>query len=232
MQGPRDTLSAACAHEINNPLQCLLNLLYLVENDPALSKQTHLYLESARDEAQRISEVLRKAMCGPEGEENWNHTNVPKVLRAVVDFYQSRLLTQGISINTRYCPDGDLLAECGPLRQVFSNLLLNAAEATPHGGRVYARVSTAQEWGGEGRRGLRITVADNGCGISAENLPKICQPFYTSKGAEGTGIGLSLVKEVVQRHGGALRVRSSIRAGHSGSVFAIFLPAILRSAIT
>ena len=232
MPGPRNALSAACAHEINNPLQSLLNLLYLVENDPTLGRQAHLNLDLAREEAQRISEVLREAMRAPGGEENRSHTNVPQVLRAVVDFYQSRLLVQGISINTRYCPDGHLRAEYGPLRQMFSNLLLNAAEATPQGGSVYARVSMAQEWSGEGRRGLRITFADNGCGISAENLLKIGQPFYTSKGAGGTGIGLSLVKEVVQRHGGALRVRSSTRKGHSGSVFAIFLPATLASVIT
>jgi signal transduction histidine kinase len=129
-----------------------------------------------------------------------------------------------MSIQTRYCPDGDFSCERGLLRQAFSNLLLNAAEATPDGGTIHARVSATQEWTGAGRRGLRVTFADNGCGIAAENLPNIGEPFYTTKGPRGTGLGLSLVKQVVKKHGGELRVRSSTRPGRSGSVFTIFLP--------
>ena len=83
----------------------------------------------------------------------------------------------------------------------------------------------ARERSGKHRRGVRLTIADNGCGIAAEKLHGIFEPFFTTKGSGGSGLGLSLVRDVVQRHGGWLRVRSSTRAGHSGSVFAIFLPA-------
>jgi signal transduction histidine kinase len=145
---------------------------------------------------------------------------------SVVDFYKPELAARGISVDTRYCSDGgDLPIYAGPLRQVFSNLLLNAAAAMPKGGRVHARVAAAREWSGRQRHGLRVTFADDGCGISAENLRKIFMPFFTTKGPCGSGLGLSLVKDVVRRHGGTLRVRSSTKPGRSGSVFAIFLPA-------
>lgn len=217
-------LSASAAHEINNPLHSLLDLLFLIENDPALSKQSRSYLTLAREEGKRISEIVRAAMCGLDAEGERTRTNVPRLLDAVVDFYRSRLLARNISVKTRCCPDGDLLSERGPLRQAFSSLLLNAAEATSDGGTIYARVSAAREWKGARRRGLRVTFADSGCGIATRDLPRLGEPFYTTKGSGGTGLGLSLVKRVVQKHGGDLRVRSCTRPGRSGSVFAMFLP--------
>ena len=90
---------------------------------------------------------------------------------------------------------------------------------------MHARISKAREWTGLNRHGLRVTFADNGCGISAEDLPKITEAFFTTKGAAGTGLGLALVKQTVDKHHGYLRVRSSTKPGLSGSVFAIFFPA-------
>jgi len=124
----------------------------------------------------------------------------------------------------RSCDNGNLPIYAGLLRQVFSNLLLNATDAMPEGGRLHARASTAREWSGRQRHGLRVTFADSGCGISAENLHKIFKPFFTTKDHGGNGLGLSLVKDVVHKHGGTLRIRSSTTPGRSGSIFAIFLP--------
>jgi len=109
---------------------------------------------------------------------------------------------------------------------MFSNLLLNAADAMPNGGKIHTRISKAQEWTGQQRRGLRVTFGDDGCGIATDALQKILEPFFTTKGVSGNGIGLSLVKDTVQKHDGALRVRSSTKPGRSGSVFSIFLPAV------
>ena len=133
--------------------------------------------------------------------------------------------SQGIRVEARYCSGEDLPVDPGSLRQVFSNLLLNAAHAMPKGGTMHVRVSRANEWTGLGRRGLRVTFADNGCGIAAKDLPRITEPFFTTKGTAGTGLGLALVKDTVEKHHGVLRVRSSTKSGRSGSVFAIFLSA-------
>jgi two-component system CheB/CheR fusion protein len=108
---------------------------------------------------------------------------------------------------------------------MFTNLLLNAADAMPAGGKMQARVSNAHESGGQRRRGLRLILADNGKGIAAKDLPRILDPFFSTKGAAGNGIGLSLVNNTVQKHHGVLRVRSSTKPGRSGTVFVIFLPA-------
>jgi signal transduction histidine kinase len=134
-----------------------------------------------------------------------------------------QLGAQGIQVKTRYCSGEDVPVDAGSLRQVFSNLLLNAAHAMPGGGTMHVRVSRALEWTEPERRGLRVTFADNGCGITATDLPRITEPFFTTRTA-GTGLGLALVKDTVEKHHGVLRVRSNTKQGRSGSVFAIFLP--------
>jgi signal transduction histidine kinase len=216
--------AASLAHEINNPLDSLLHLLYMVEEEPTLTETGRHCLTLAEEEVHRISQIAHAALHDCKNKPG-KDTNVPQLVSSAIDFYKSRLEERGISVQTRYCSDGDLPANPGPLRQVFSNLLLNAADATPKGGRVQARVAMAHEWSGRQRHGLRVTFADTGCGIAAENLRRIFDPFFTTKGSGGSGLGLSLVRDVVQRHGGSLRVRSSTKPGHSGSVFAIFLPA-------
>jgi signal transduction histidine kinase len=216
--------AASLAHEINNPLDSLLHLLYMVEEEPALTETGRHCLTLAEEEVHRISQIAHAALHDCRKEPGTD-TNVPQLVSSAVDFYRSRFEGRAVSVQTRYCSDGDLPVHPGPLRQVFSNLLLNAADATPRGGRVQARVAMAREWSGKQRHGLRVTFADSGCGIAAENLHRIFEPLFTTKGSGGSGLGLSLVKDVVQKHGGSLRVRSSTKPGHSGSVFAIFLPA-------
>lgn len=215
---------AFLAHEINNPLACLSDLLFLLEGETGLTPKGHHYLTLIRQEVHRISEITQGAMnqFGPSA--GRVTANVPELMASVLGFYRSRLESGGISINTRYCPDGDLTVDAALLRQMLSSLLLNAADALPAGGRILARVSSAQEWAGLRRHGLRITVGDDGCGIAAANLPRITEPFFTTKGTGGTGLGLTLVKEAVEKHHGVLRVRSSTKAGRSGSVFTVFLP--------
>ena len=216
-------LGASFAHEINNPLDSLLNLLYLIE--PEATPTGRHYLALAQEEVHRISQIAHGAMDRFRSPVGPQDTNVPRLLGSVVEFYMSRLDSQGIRVEARYCSGEDLPVDPGSLRQVFSNLLLNAAHAMPGGGTMHVRVSRAREWTGLGRRGLRVTFADNGCGIAAADLPRITEPFFTTKGTAGTGLGLALVKDTVEKHHGVLRVRSSTKSGRSGSVFAIFLPA-------
>ncbi len=213
------------AHEVNNPLDALLNLLYLLEAEDTLTDKGRHYLSLAKEEVHRVSQIAHGAMDRFRSPAGPQDTNVPRLLHSVIDFYKPRLDAQGICVDVRYCPGEDLPVDPGSLRQVFSNLLLNAAHAMPGGGVMYARVSSAREWSGLNRHGLRVTFADNGCGISPEDLPRITEPFFTTKGLAGSGLGLALVKETVAQCHGILRVRSTTRPGRSGSVFTIFLPA-------
>lgn len=212
---------ASLAHEINNPLQALLSSLQLMQTDQALSENNRRYLAVASEEARRISQILHAAMEFRDTDAE--NTNVSELVQSVLNFYKSRLDSQDISVSTRYRDGGHLSAHPHQLRQMCVNLVLNAADAMPDGGKIYARLAPSHEWKDQ-RRGLRLTFADTGSGIAAKNLSSIWDPFFTTKGAAGNGIGLSLVKNTVQNHDGVLRVRSSTRAGHSGTVFSIFLP--------
>lgn len=214
---------SSLAHEMNNPLEALHQLHYLIETEGTLRGRGRQYLALAREEVQRISQILHAAMemrntGDPED------ADLPGLLRSVLDFYKSRFAAQGISVSTRYRTAAHLSGYPHQLRQMCANLLLNAVDATPSGGKIYARIVPAHAWQGDHKRGLRLTFADTGSGIAAKNLAQICDPFFTTKGPAGNGIGLSLVKNTVQKHHGVLRVRSSTKAGHSGTVFSIFLP--------
>jgi len=212
---------ASLAHEINNPLQALLSSLQLMQAEGTLSENNRRYLAVAGEEARRISQILHAAMEFRDADAE--STNVSELMQSVLKFYKSRLDSRDISVSTRYRDGGHLSAHPHQLRQMCANLVLNAADAMPSGGKIYARIAASHEWK-DHRRGLRLTFADTGSGIAAKNLARIWDPFFTTKGAAGNGIGLSLVKNTVEKHHGVLRVRSSTKAGHSGTVFSIFLP--------
>lgn len=216
---------ASLAHEINNPLDSLQNLFFLIESEATLTPKGREYFSLANEELHRLSEITHGAMNASRTNADSKSTDIPKLLRSVVEFYASRFAAHNISISTRYSLPEELQIHRGPVRQMFSNLLLNAADAMPNGGRIHVRIRKTRERRGLLRKGLRVTFADNGRGIAADDLPRITQPFYTTKGASGTGLGLALVKDTVKKHSGTLNVRSSTKPGRSGSVFTIFLPA-------
>ncbi len=121
--------------------------------------------------------------------------------------------------------DGDITASAiaGELRQVFSNLLGNSIDAIDEGGTIKLRVSTGQDFK-QGRQTVRITVADNGKGIAAASRPRIFEPFFTTKGTVGTGLGLWVTRQIVDKHHGKIRMRSSTEGPHRGTVFIVILP--------
>lgn len=218
------TSALSFAHEMNNPLEALISLLYLIESDPSLSKQGREYVRLANQEAERLCRITHSAMDEWRGRTPDHLTNVPGLLSSVIDLYKSRLSSRGITISTRFCAGGHLPIHSGALRRSFTNLLLNAADAMPHGGAIHVRVASTHEWAGKMRRGLRITVADNGSGIAAIDRPQILTPHFTTKGAAGNGLGLSIVRETVHQHEGVLRLRTSTTPGRSGTVFTVFIP--------
>lgn len=213
---------SSLAHEIYNPLEALHQLHFLIEQEGSLREKGRQYLAMAREEVHRISQILHAAMeLRDSGDPE--DTDVPELLSSVVNFYASRFSFRGIAVKTRYSSGLHLAVYPRQLRQMCANLLLNAADAMPNGGKMCVKIATAREWK-DHRRGLRLTFADTGIGIAAKNLARIWDPFFTTKGAAGNGIGLSLVKKTVQKHNGVVRVRSSTRGGRSGTTFSIFLP--------
>ncbi|HTM88887.1 MAG TPA: HAMP domain-containing sensor histidine kinase [Terriglobales bacterium] len=216
-------LSASAAHEINNPLDSLLNLLYLLESEP-LTQKGRRHLTLAEEEVRRISQIARESLEQNKSVATRERTDVGKVLAGVLDFFNERLKSSAIVVKARYSARGTIRAYDGQLRQAFSNLLLNSMEAMPQGGTIHANVYAGHEWCGKQRRGIRVTIADNGCGIRTANIAKIFQRFFTTK-PSGSGLGLSLVADVIQKHKGFVRVKSSTRPDRHGTVFALFVPA-------
>jgi len=150
--------------------------------------------------------------------------NLPAVLDDVSELFAPLTRSNGISVVKRYEAGVTICAFSVEIRQVFANVLRNAIEAVPQGGRIMLHVFASHEWSNSERAGARAVIADNGPGISAGNREKIFEPFFTTKGENGTGLGLWVTSGIILKHGGSIRVRTSTRSGRSGTVFNIFLP--------
>jgi signal transduction histidine kinase len=223
-RAPSTVLPASAAHEINNPLDSLLNLLYLIEAEANPTEKGRHYLALAKEEVRRISQITHETLDKNKVVAMPERTKVGELFAAVLEFYRQRLDSSAITVQTRCSFNDSILVYADRLRRVFTNLLLNAMEAMPQGGEIQARVSAAHEWSGQKRSGVRVIIADNGSGISSNVLPQLFERPFTTK-PEGHGIGLPLVKKVVEQHKGSLLVRSSTRPGRHGTVFNLFLPA-------
>ncbi len=216
---------ASALHEVNNPLESVLNLLHLVGADAAISQASRDHLKMAQGEVMRVSKIAQAAMKRGPLRETAEETDVAYLLSSVLELHRPKLDRHSVSTSTRSDDGATAVIYPEQMRQVFSNLLLNAIDAMPKGGKFRVKISKTQEWGGQERSGLRITFADTGVGIPADILSRICEPYFTTKGTNGNGMGLAVVQEIVAQHQGRLKVRSSTRSGKSGSVFSIFIPA-------
>ena len=180
-------LAASIAHEINNPLEAVTNLIYLARHDPANAPG---HLEMAERELERVAHIAQQTLgfVVPESSVA-TALDVGSVLDEVLRLYSSKLLKKRIQVVKRF-RGAAIRAYGGELRQLFSNLIVNAVEAMNAGGHLWLRVRPVQEYVDGGRRGVRVVVADNGSGISAEHFEHLFEPFYTTKKDAGTGLGL------------------------------------------
>lgn len=217
-------LTAAIAHEINNPLEALTNLLYLARNDPSRASQ---HLAMAEDEVQRIADIAQQTLGFVREVSDARPLNVTSTLEEVLQLYAPKLSAKRILTTREFDQRCEIWGFSGELRQLFSNLIMNASEAVAEGGHLRLRVCCSREWTPDHREGVRVVVADNGTGISRRDLARVFEPFYTTKGERGTGLGLWLSEGIVRKHQGLIRVRSCTRPGQSGTVFSVFLPARL-----
>jgi two-component system CheB/CheR fusion protein len=214
-------LTAAIAHEIKNPLESLTNLVYLARRDASGRDE---YLSLAEQEIGRLDSIAQQALGFVREGASAEPMDAGKIMEEVLQLYLRKLQTNRVSVDKRSGDQLEIVGFPGELRQLFSNLILNAADAMKNGGRLRLRVVRTHEWSGNMRPGVRITVADTGNGIGSRDLPHIFEPFYTTKKDQGTGLGLWLAYGIVQKHGGWMRVMSRTTPGNSGTVFAVFLP--------
>jgi PAS domain S-box-containing protein len=216
-------LAASVAHEVNNPLEGLTNLVYIALRSDDLEEIRRL-LTQAESELGRIAHITRQSLGF------YRETSTPApfkpatIVREVADFYTSRATSLGISLIVKTRTEGDVLGSAGELRQILSNLLANSLDASASGSAIRIEASSAIDPRDLSRPGVRITVADSGVGIPAKHLESIFEPFFTTKKDTGTGLGLWVSRELVEKHGGSLRVRSRTSGALCGTIFSIFLP--------
>ena len=216
-------MASSIAHEINNPLEAVTNLLYLARhsNDVSVVKE---YLELAEVQLRRVGAITSQTLRFHKQATNPQAVTAEQIIESVLSIYQGRIANSAVLISRRIRAHEPIQCFDGEIRQVISNLISNALDAmSTHGGCLYLRSRVATNWR-TGERGVTITVADTGTGMSAETRAKLFNPFFTTKSITGTGLGLWVSKEIVDRHRGALRARSSQSGGYHGAVFNVFLP--------
>jgi two-component system, chemotaxis family, CheB/CheR fusion protein len=216
-------LAATIAHEINNPLEAITNLLYLAStgNDAAATKS---YAAQALTEVGRVSHITQQTLKFYRQSTAPSSVQVSEILDSLLVLYNGKLLANDISVHRQYREGPPILCLAGDLRQIFANIIANAVDAMKLGGSLTMRVSASFDWGNRERPGIRTTIADSGTGMDTETLRKIYEPFFTTKGETGTGLGMWVSAQLVERLQADLRVTSTTRAGRSGTAFSLFLP--------
>jgi C4-dicarboxylate-specific signal transduction histidine kinase len=216
-------LAASIAHEINNPLEAVTNLLFLMRSSPD-GQAARSYLEQAEQELARVAEITKQTLRFYREPSHPVETEVGAVLRSVLALYHSRLVASEIGVQMEVeSSSAVVLSSPGELRQIIANIVANAVDAMRRGGRLRIRISSYSSADGTPR--VRLTIADTGSGIPAALLPAIFEPFVTTKGETGTGLGLWVTGEIIRRNGWSIRVRSRSRGESVGTVFSLSMPA-------
>jgi signal transduction histidine kinase len=220
-------LAAAIAHEINNPLESIMNLLYLMEIDRSPDKSAE-YLRMAQRELNRVVQISKQTLTYSRETSAPVRLQLAELIEEVLVLYGRKIADKNLHMVRQYESLQTVTVFPGEMRQVLSNLIVNAIEATETNGTVVLRIRDARKWSDLGVRGLRFCVADNGSGITPEARKRLGEPFFTTKGQRGTGLGLWVTRSILNRYGGHLQVRSSISQERHGTVFSMFLPTNMR----
>lgn len=216
-------LAASISHEINNPLEAVTNLLYLVRCDKHLSGEVTGYLESADKELQRVSQIVSHTLQFHKQSTRPRQLTAHELLEPTLGLFAGRLANSNVALHLDERSSGLVTCYEGEIRQILNNLVGNAIDSMKTGGRLLIRTRDSRNWN-TGAAGVRIVVGDNGHGMPREVMKRVFEPFYTTKGINGTGLGLWIARGIVDKHEGLLQIYSSTRAAKTGTVFSLFLP--------
>jgi signal transduction histidine kinase len=212
-------LAASIAHEINNPLEALTNLLFLAKLDATIAENTRGLLDVADKELQRLSHIAARSLKFYRQRTAPAPTRIEELIESVLFFNEPAMRLHAIHVERRFRVAPPVVCLPGEIQQVLTNLIANALDALPSSGRLTVGVRPALDH--DGREGVSVTVADSGYGMNRNTLDNLFRPFATTKGDSGTGLGLWVSKGILEKHQSKIAVRS--REG-SGTIFRLFLP--------
>jgi signal transduction histidine kinase len=209
------------AHEINNPLESVMNLVYLARKQSSPRGKAFAYLQLAEKELERVSHLARQTLGYYRETGSPVKAMLHELLRDVLKVYESKLRSGGIAVDCQFHDRRPIMVSRGEVLQVFSNVIANAVDAMPTGGKLQIQTRETTSTQGEG---VQVTIRDSGTGIPREYLDRIFEPFFTTKGNLGTGIGLWVSRQLIEKRGGRLSVESGTEEISRGTVMSIFLP--------
>ena len=216
-------LAASVAHEINNPLEAVANLLYLIT-------MTNTVPECQDRAGQALDEVMRVSMIARQTLKFHRQEGMPKsillseLVEGVIAMFRPKLMAARIEAHVRIVKETRIACMPSETQQIFANLVSNAIEAMPRGGKLLIRLRKSKNWRDRSTPGMRVTFFDSGIGMDRATLKRIDEPFFTTKPDTGTGLGMWVVAQLVERHHGLVSGWSSQRDGRSGTAFSVFLP--------
>ncbi len=214
-------MAATVAHEINNPLESVLNLIYLARKHSSTGGTAYAYLQTAEQELERVSHIARQTLGYYRDTGAPVEVQLHNILNEVLSVYETKVRAAGIMVDCLFHAQRPLRMRKGEILQVFSNVIANALDSMPNGGRL--RIEVAETVPPE-PEGVQVLISDNGTGIRSEFLGKVFEPFFTTKGDLGTGIGLWVSKQLVEKHEGRITVDSSTDPDRRGTSVTIFFP--------
>jgi PAS domain S-box-containing protein len=214
-------LAATVAHEINNPLEAVGNLVYLARLEPGIPMAAVEYLTFAEEQLERVSHIAKQTLAFYRESRKWETVDMAQLVESALKLYSNKLNTRQITVEKNYSECPLLLGSPGELKQVIANLISNATDAVGARGRIRLWVLSGSSSAAEA---VIFRIEDDGPGIAAENLTRIFEPFFTTKEDVGTGLGLWVAKEIVERHGGAIEATSGTAVDLPGAVFTVTLP--------
>jgi PAS domain S-box-containing protein len=222
-------LAASLAHEINNPLSAVINVLYLLAGRTDLDANTTGLISIANNEIARVSRIVRQSLSYYRVGMVAKEVDLSALLEESLQVFSDKFQRGGIAIGKKIVPGTTVVGFADEIRQVVDNMLVNAVEATAPGGNLTLCLRQSRSWKNRSELGARLTIADNGCGIPKAYLARVFEPFFTTKAEKGNGLGLWVVRGIVEKHGGSIKIRSTDAAARSGTVISIFWPSALKT---
>jgi PAS domain S-box-containing protein len=215
-------LAATIAHEINNPLEAVTNFIYLANHEPGLPDRIRNYLKGADRELRRVSHIAQQTLGFYRDDSQPAEIAIAESIETILTIYEHRFRQKALRIEKRIQPRLVFFSTEGEFKQILSNLIANAIDASNEGGRILI-CARAMRHLQSGREGIRVTIADEGIGISPEHKPQLFAPFFTTKKEFGTGLGLWVTKDLIEKKDGRIRFRSQIQP-KSGTAMSFFIP--------